>query len=116
MAGGGASRWRVVTAHTKRLPSGSLHEPEGWRWESLCGSAEADPDWWQSNRVADQTQARRWCAVCPVRELCLRAIMHTEGDMGSQGRKGIFAGFDGLQRWRMSKGGDPGLPRKKGEP
>lgn len=52
-------------------------------------------------------EAKAICALCPVREACLRYAMECEEGAGLQGRYGVFGGLSPEERHKLAGGSAP---------
>src|SRR3954452_12844762 len=66
---------------------------ESWRLDALC--AETDPEAFFPEKGGSTREAKRVCAVCPVRMECL------EFALGNDERFGIWCGFSERERRRI---------------
>ncbi|MFB7711635.1 WhiB family transcriptional regulator [Streptomyces sp. NPDC056105] len=87
----------VHTPYTIAAPTPA--SAEDWRTRATC--RQVDPEtMFPDNDKAGIEEARDVCRPCPVRQECLRSVLHWEGNRGKDMRWGIFAGLTPQQRQR----------------
>lgn len=78
--------------------------PRGeWRSRAACRGMDPNrffPD--RSDRAGQET-ARRVCAACPVRALCLEDGLAHEDGVEVDGRHGVWGGTDPVERRAMER-------------
>lgn len=83
------------------------HDPK-WRDHALC-RFDTYPDLWHpdgttsSQVLAQATEAKRICGLCPVQQTCLEAAMNREGAKGPGSRYGIHGGLDENERYKLHR-------------
>lgn len=50
-------------------------------------------------REAEVRNAKRWCAVCPVRPECLAYVLSVEAGAPAESRYGVWAGLTPRERY-----------------
>lgn len=87
-----------ITTRDTRTPERAAH----WRDDALCATDEYDGrrDMWFPHQTDHTTraEAKRICALCPVRVACLVDALREEGSRTSANRHGIRGGLTPKQR------------------
>lgn len=86
---------------------GLFGEPEEWQEQAVC--TQVDPAIFYPDKGTPLDDARRVCAVCPVREECLQAALDRDE------RFGVFGGASVRQRIAMKRKAQQ-LPRLEPKP
>lgn len=73
--------------------------PADWERQGACH--DQDTNLWFTK--ATTAIARRMCQGCPVREVCLEAVLAREAGLGETRRHGVIAGLTGRERHRLSR-------------
>lgn len=86
-----------TTRQRAQAPNLQPPTPEPWMDSALC--TQADPDmFFPEGQGASAAEAKRLCALCPVRSECLTyAFDHRE-------RYGVWGGLTDKQRRRLRRG------------
>lgn len=86
-------------------------------WEARAACVGVNPKLFDTAAGATTVRpaAATWCRICPVRQLCLEKAMDAEGNVGPQGRFGIFGGKSPRSRWLLHRyrTGAAGKPSKR---
>ncbi|MDQ0842439.1 WhiB family transcriptional regulator [Streptomyces sp. V1I6] len=72
-------------------------------WQRGAACVTADPDLFLAEEGAGLRKARKFCAVCPVREACLAAAMLEEAFAPAADRAGVRGGLTPQQRADKAK-------------
>lgn len=74
--------------------TGALAQPEPWMADAVC--AQVDGDLWFPEKGGSNAEARRICAGCPVKALCLDYAIEND-------ERGVWGGTSEQERQRMRK-------------
>lgn len=75
----------------------SERDPMIWQLRGICQEPKKGADWFARKNAEPARQAKRWCAVCPVRDRCLDFALTDPGVLG-RGPEGIWGGTDEQER------------------
>lgn len=85
-------------ARPRRPIGGPAPDPAGdsWKERGACSVLRADPRIFYDPSPSDLRKAMAYCALCPVRELCLDDAIRMRDDFGIRG--GMTPGMRRAQR------------------
>jgi WhiB family redox-sensing transcriptional regulator len=73
-------------------------DPMAWQKDGVCATPREGADWFARKNGQAARAAKRWCAVCPVRDACLTFALTDPGILEHIGLEGIWGGTDEQER------------------
>lgn len=84
---------RISAGHAPQLPA--IGREQEWKLQGLC--SQADPEAWFPDKGGSCKEAKKICAVCPVRNECLQYALENREVWG------VWGGLSEFERKQLRK-------------